>query len=358
MVVRVAWQQYDRPLSRGLLASQTNRAMARIYVTRIPPGTAVETLRAAGHEVRVWPGEIPPPRDDFAAALAESDAALTMVTDRVDREMLVAAPSLRVIANMAVGYDNVDPVMAAEAGVWFTNTPGVLAETTADMAFALLMSAARNVVASDRDTRAGGWKTWSPTAFLGQDIHGATLGIVGLGEIGAAVVRRAAGFRMRILYTGRKRKPDAERETGAVWRPLDGLLGESDFVSLHTPLTQETHHLMDASRFAAMKQGAILINTARGKVVDQEALVASLTAGRLGGAALDVTDPEPLPLDHPLYRFPNVIITPHIASASMATRSRMAEMAAANILAVLAGREPPNAVNRPARSGEPGTIGT
>jgi glyoxylate reductase len=272
--------------------------------------------------------------------------------------MLAAAPSLRIIANMAVGYDNVDPAMAAEAGVWLTNTPGVLAETTADMAFALLMSAARNVVASDRDTRAGGWKTWSPSAFLGQDVHGATLGIVGLGEIGTAVARRAAGFRMRVLYTGRTRKPAAERETGALWLPLEDLLSESDFVSLHTPLTPETHHLMGAARFATMKRGAILVNTARGKVVDQDALVASLQSGHLGGAALDVTDPEPLPLDHPLYTFPNVIITPHIASASMATRSRMAEMAAANILAVLAGREPPNAVNRPARSGEAGTIGT
>ncbi|MBA4180613.1 MAG: D-glycerate dehydrogenase [Anaerolinea sp.] len=332
--------------------------MARIFVTRTPPGTAIATLRAHGHQVSVWPGELPPSREALAAALAEADAALTMVTDRIDEELLAGAPSLRIIANMAVGYDNVDPATAARAGVWLTNTPGVLAETTADMAFALLMAAARNVVASDRDSRAGGWKTWSPTAFLGQDVHGATLGIVGLGEIGQAVALRATGFKMRVVYTGRTRKPDAERVTGAEWLPLDALLRASDFVSVHTPLTPETHHLMDASRFATMKRGAIVINTARGQVVDQDALVAALSSGHLGGAALDVTDPEPLPLTHPLYGFPNVIITPHIASASMATRSKMAEMAAANILAVLASREPPNPVNRPAHSGEGRTIGT
>ena len=325
--------------------------MARIFVTRTPPGTAVSAMRAAGHDVEVWPGGLPPGRDELAAALGKADAALTMVTDRVDREMLDGAPSLRVLANMAAGYDNVDPVMAAEAGVWLTNTPGVLAETTADMAFALLMAAARNVVASDRDTRAGGWKTWSPTAHLGRDVFGATLGVVGLGEIGEAMARRAAGFRMRVLYASRTRKPEAERGLGVEWATLDELLAESDFVSLHTPLSAETHHLMNAARFARMRPDAILINTARGKVVDQDALVAALASGHLGGAALDVTDPEPLPLEHPLYSFSNVVVTPHIASASRATRSKMADMAAANILAVLAGKEPPNAVNRPARTG-------
>lgn len=322
--------------------------MARIFVSRTPPGAAVERLRAAGHDVEVWPRDLPPSPDALLAALADADAALTMVTDRIDAPMLSASPRVRVIANMAVGYDNVDPAVAAAAGVWLTNTPGVLAETTADMAFALLMAAARNVVASDRDTRSGGWRTWSPTAFLGQDVFGATLGIVGLGEIGLAMARRAAGFSMRVLYASRMRKPEIERVLGVIHASFEDLLQQSDFVSLHTPLTPQTERLMGAAQFALMKCTAILVNTARGKVVDQEALVAALRAGEIAGAALDVTDPEPLPLAHALFSLPNVIITPHIASASFATRSKMAEMAADNILAVLSGNKPPNPVNFPA----------
>lgn len=321
--------------------------MSRVFVTRVVPGPAVELLREAGHEVEVWPGGDPPPPEELAAALAASDAALTMVTDRVDGAMMAAAPRLQVLSNMAVGYDNVDPNVAAEAGVWLTNTPGVLAETTADMAFALLMAAARNVVASDRDTRGGGWTAWSPTGFLGVDVHGATLGIVGLGEIGVAMARRARGFGMRVLYTSRSRKERAERKLGVVRAELEDLLREADFVSLHTPLTPETKHLIGERELGQMKRGAILVNTARGQVIDQEALIAALRAGSIGGAALDVTDPEPLPLGNPLFGFANVIITPHIASASSATRSKMGEMAARNILAVLSGGEPPNAVNRP-----------
>jgi len=321
--------------------------MGHVFITRAIPGNAVAQLVAAGHTVEVWPGELPPPPEALAAALARSDAVMTMVVDRITPAMLAAAPRLRIVANMAVGYDNIDPAAAAEAGVWVTNTPGVLAETTADLAFALLLAAARRVVEADRDTRAGGWKTWSPTAFLGTDLFGATLGIVGLGEIGEAVARRARGFRMRILYHSRTRKPALEADLGLEFRDLHSLLADSDFVSLHTPLTPQTRHLLGPAAFAAMKPGAILVNTARGGIVDQDALVEALRSGSLGGAALDVTDPEPLPLSHPLYGFPNVIITPHIGSASRATRARMAEMAAANILAVLAGSEPPNAVNRP-----------
>jgi glyoxylate reductase len=321
--------------------------MGHVFITRAIPGNAVAQLEAAGHTVEVWPGELPPPPEALAAALARSDAVMTMVVDRITPAMLAAAPRLRIVANMAVGYDNIDPAAAADAGVWVTNTPGVLAETTADLAFALLLAAARRVVEADRDTRAGGWKTWSPTAFLGTDLFGATLGIVGLGEIGEAVARRARGFRMRILYHSRTRKPALEADLGLEFRDLHSLLADSDFVSLHTPLTPQTRHLLGPAAFAAMKPGAILVNTARGGIVDQDALVEALRSGSLGGAALDVTDPEPLPLSHPLYSFPNVIITPHIGSASRATRARMAEMAAANILAVLAGSEPPNPVNRP-----------
>ncbi len=321
--------------------------MGKVFITRAVPGRAVEILRIAGHEPDVWPDPLPPPPDVLASKLAQSAAALTMVVDRITGEMLGAASGLKVVANMAVGYDNIDPVDAASRGVWVTNTPGVLAETTADMAFALLMSAARNVVASDRDTRAGGWKTWSPTGFLGQDVFGATLGIVGLGEIGEAMARRARGFDMRVLYTSRTRKPEVESALGCTFVSLDELLAQSDFVSVHTPLTPATRGMFGALEFGLMQPSAVFINTARGGVVDQEALIDALRSRNIAGAALDVTDPEPLPLDNALYSFPNVIITPHIASASLATRSKMADMAAANIIEVLAGREPINPVNRP-----------
>ena len=318
-----------------------------VFVTRRVPGRAVDLLREAGHDVTVWPEDLPPSPTVLRDNLLEADAALTLVTDPVGPDLLAAAPGLRVVANMAVGYDNLDAEAAAAAGVWATNTPGVLHETTADLAFALLLAAARNLVLSDRDTRDGGWITWSPTAFLGHDPYGSTLGIVGLGEIGRAGARRAAGFGMTVLAATRTPRPEVERELGVERVPLPELLSRSDFVSLHVPYGPETEGLMGATEFAAMKETAILVNTARGGVVDQDALVRALRAGAIGGAALDVTVPEPLPLDDPLYGFPNVTITPHIGSASHATRARMAEMAARNIIAVLAGEEPPNPVNRP-----------
>ena len=322
--------------------------MGHVFISRAVPGRALDLLTAAGHSVETWPGHLPPPPETLAAKLAAADAAFTTVVDFVSTDMLAAAPHLKIVANMAAGYDNVDPAAAAALGIWITNTPGVLAETTADMAWALLMAAARNVVASDRDTRAGGWQTWSPTGFLGVDVFGATLGIVGLGEIGEAVARRATGFKMRVLYHSRTRKPALEADLALEYRPLSELLAESDFVSLHTPLTAATRHLMSAGQFAAMKRSAILVNTSRGGVVDQDALIEALRSGAIAGAALDVTTPEPLPLDSPLYGFPNVVITPHIASASLATRSRMAEMAAENIIAVLKGTPPIHPVNSPA----------
>jgi glyoxylate reductase len=310
------------------------------------PGRAVEILESAGHEVVVWADDLPPPEETLAAELAKSDGALTTVVDRISPAMLDAAPNLRIVANMAVGYDNINPAEAAARGIWVTNTPGVLAETTADMAWALLMSAARRVTESDRDTRAGGWRTWSPTGFLGTDVFGATLGIIGLGEIGEAMARRATGFKMRVLYHSRTRKPALEADLGVVAVSLGELLAASDYVSLHCPLTPETRGLLGAAEFAKMKKTAILVNTARGQVIDQVALVEALRSGTIGGAALDVTDPEPLPREHPLFSFENVVITPHIASGSMATRSTMADMAAQNIVEVLAGRTPVNPVNR------------
>lgn len=324
--------------------------MANVFVTRSLPGNAVAQLAAAGHSVTVWPGELPPPPAALREQLREAEGALTMVTDRCDAALFDACPGMRIVANMAVGYDNIDTKAAAERGVWASNTPGVLAETTADLAFALLLGVARQVVASDRDTRAGGWKAWSPTAFLGPDVYGATLGIIGLGEIGTAMARRAKGFSMRLLHTSRTAKPAAEAELGIERVALDELLRRSDFVSIHTPLTPETRHLINKDTLALMKPTAMLVNTTRGAVVDQDALVEALRAGRLAGAALDVTDPEPLPLSHALYTFPNVVITPHIGSAGAATRARMAEMAAANIIAVLAGGRPVNAINEVARA--------
>ena len=322
--------------------------MGSVFVTRAVPGDALDRLAEAGHSVDLWSGELPPPAADLVAHLATADAALAMVTDRIDAQAIAASPSLKVISNMAVGYDNVDPAVAADAGVWLTNTPGVLAETTADLAFALLMAAARQVARGDRDARAGLWKTWSPTGYLGTDIHGATLGIVGLGEIGEAMARRGRGFGMRILYASRTRKPAVEAAIGAEFTSLDGLLEVADFVSLHMPLTPVTRGLIGARELSLMKSTAILVNTARGTVIDQAALVHALRAATIAAAALDVTDPEPLPASHELFSFPNVVITPHIASASLATRSRMARMAAANIVEVLAGRKPINPVNAPA----------
>ncbi len=304
-------------------------------------------LEGAGHTVDVWDGDLPPPPAVLLDRIRGADAVLALLTDRFDADVLIQAPRLRVIANMAVGYDNVTVEDAKAAGVWVTNTPGVLANTTADFAFALLLAAARNVVASDRNTRAGGRQTWSPTGFLGPDVNGATLGIVGLGEIGREMAKRASGFEMPVLATTRTARADAEAVPGVEIVPLETLLAESDFVSLHVPLTTQTRGLMGTENLRRMKSTAILINTARGPVVDQEALVAALRDGVIAGAALDVTDPEPLPLEHPLFQLPNVIITPHMASASVATRSRMAEMAAANIGAVLSGEAPPNAVVTP-----------
>lgn len=323
--------------------------MGSVFVTRIVPGRAIAMLEDAGHLVDTWPGELPPEPATLLNRIRDADGVLALLTDRFDAPVLAGAPRLRVIANVAVGYDNVNLDDAASAGVWVTNTPGVLARTTADFAFALLLAAARNVVVAERHTRAGGWRTWSPTGFLGPEVHGATLGIVGFGEIGREMAKRARGFDMRVLVSTRTPRAEEERGLAVQHCPLETLLAESDFVSLHVPLTPETKGLMGAARLALMKPTAILVNTARGPIVDQEALVAALRAGRIGGAALDVTEPEPLPAHHPLFTLPNVIITPHIASASVATRSRMAEMAASNIIAVLRGETPPNAVMHPAR---------
>ena len=316
----------------------------KVFVTRQLPPAALEMIQPVC-DAEVWPDELPPPREVLLDKVAGVDGLLTMLTDRIDAALLDRAPRLKVVSNCAVGVDNIDIPEATRRGIVIGHTPEVLTETTADFAFALLMAAARRIVAGDRYIRAGHWRTWGLLTLLGQDVHGAALGLVGLGRIGAAVARRASGFHMRILYYSRTRRPDLEQQLGVGWADLDTLLRQADFVSLHTPLTPETRHLINARTLGLMKTTAILINTARGPVVDQAALYKALRQGRIAGAALDVTDPEPLPLTDPLLTLPNCLITPHIASASIATRTQMAMMAAANLLAGLRGEMPPNPVN-------------
>ncbi len=320
------------------------RVRPRVFVTRQLPGEALDRL-GKQVELRVWEGELPPPREALLEVAPTVEGLITLLTDRVDEPLLLQAPSLRAVSNVAVGYDNIDVAACSARRIPVGHTPGVLTETTADFTFALLMGLARRVAEADTYVRAGKWRTWSPTLLLGADVHGATLGLVGLGEIGAAVARRARGFGMRVLYVHRRARPELEAELGVRRVDKATLLAESDFLSLHVPLTPETRHWVGRAELAAMKPGAMLINTARGPVVDQAALAEALERGHLGGAALDVTDPEPLPLDSPLLRLPNVLLAPHIASASHATRGRMASMAVDNLLTALDGHRPPHCVN-------------
>ena len=327
--------------------SMTTVAKPTVYVTRELPGDAIERLRQAAN-VRVWPEELPPPRDVLLREAVAAEGLLALVTDRIDTELMGAAPRLRVVSNMAVGYDNIDVAEATRRAILVTNTPGILTDTTADFAFALLMAAARRVVEADRYTRQGRWKTWGPQVLLGQDVYGACLGIVGLGGVGLAVARRARGFGMRILYHDHRRRPREERRYDLIYAELDQLLREADFVSLHVPLTNETRHLIGERELSLMKPTAILVNTARGPVVDQRALYRFLKERRITAAALDVAEVEPIPMDDLLLTLDNVIIAPHIGSASVVTRTRMASVAADNLLAALRGEEPPNCVNRQA----------
>ena len=316
----------------------------RVFVTRRLPGDALARLRDEA-EVEVWPDEAPPPPDQLLAAVREAHGLLCLLTDTIDDALLAGAPELRVVSTMAAGYDNIDVEAATRRGVLVTNTPGVLTETTADFAFALLLAAARRVAEGERAVREGRWTTWHPSFLLGRDVHGATLGIVGLGEIGRALARRARGFEMRVLYHSRSRKRDVEEELGVEYLSFDELLSQADFVSVHVPLSPETRHLFADAAFERMKPTAILINTSRGPVVDEAALHRALETKRIAGAAIDVAEKEPLSKQDPLLRQPNLLATPHIASASVATRSRMAEMAVENLLAALAGRRPPHCVN-------------
>ena len=320
------------------------RQRRKVFVTRAIDRAALERLRAAT-AVTVWPGAMPPPPATLRSAIADADAVLSMVTDKIDARVIAGAPRLRVISNLGVGVDNIDLDAATRAGIAVGHTPGVLTEATADLAFGLLMATARRIAEADRHVRAGKWGTWGPMTMLGRDVHSSTLGIIGFGAIGQAMARRATGFGMHILYLKHAHgKRNSSREDGApasaAGVSLSRLLAQSDYVSIHLPLTPKTRHMIGVREFARMKRGAILINTARGAVVDPAAMVAALKSGQLGGAGLDVTDPEPIGSRSALLRLDNVVITPHIGSASTATRASMAAIAVDNILDALGGRAP------------------
>ncbi len=316
----------------------------KVYVTRLLPKPAMDRIESFC-DAKIWPSELPPPRDVLLDNVREVEGLVSLLTDKVDTELFGKARKLRVVSNCAVGFDNIDVAEATKRRIIVGNTPGVLTETTADFAFTLMSAAARRVVEGDNLVRTGKWKTWGPMVLMGEDLHGATLGIVGLGRIGAAVAQRAKGFGMRLLYYDVARHAQVEDELGIQHVGFDELLAESDFITIHTNLTAETHHLIGAKQFEKMKRTCVLVNTARGPIVDNMALYEALRDGKIGFAALDVTEPEPLPSDHPLISLNNVIITPHIASASVKTRTKMALMAADNLIAGLKGEMPPSPVN-------------
>lgn len=315
----------------------------KVFVTRIIPDKGLDLIKEFC-EADVWEGELPPPREELLRRVQGVDGLLCLLTDRIDGEVMDAAGErLKVISNYAVGFDNIDVDAATARGIPVGNTPGALTDATADFTFALLLSAARRIPEGERFVRDGKWKTWGPMLLLGMDVWGATLGLVGFGRIGKAVARRAAGFDMRVLYYDPHAKPDPQLKATPV--DFETLLAESDFISLHTPLTPDTRHLIDAEALSRMKPTAVLVNTSRGAVVDMDALYEALRDKRIFAAALDVTDPEPLPANHPLLTLENLVIAPHIASASVTARGNMAWMAANNLIAGLKGERLPHCVN-------------
>ena len=320
-------------------------AKPKIYVTRQIFDEAVDRLKEAT-DMKYWDSEMPPPRDVLLREVQDIDGLYCLLTEKIDAELFDAAPNLRVVSSMAVGFDNIDVAEATKRGIPVGNTPGVLTETTADFAFALLMAAGRRVSEGDRYTRAGNWKTWGPMVLLGQDIHGSTLGIIGFGRIGVEMAKRAKGFGMNIVYYDVIRNEEREKEYGATYcSDVKDLLAQSDFVSIHVNLTPETRHLINADTLSGMKSTAVLVNTSRGPVVDQTALYHALKDGTIGAAGLDVTEVEPISMDDPLLTLENVIIAPHIASGSVVTRTKMSLMAVDNLMAGLNGEPLPNTPN-------------
>jgi glyoxylate reductase len=317
----------------------------KVFVTRILPDAGLKLIRAAC-DAEIWPEQMPPPADLLRQKVAACDGLVSLLTDAVQPALLDAAPRLKVVSNFAVGFNNIDVPACTARGICVGNTPGVLTDATADMAFALLISAARRIVEGHRYTLAGQWKTWEPLGHLGQDLVGRTLGIVGMGRIGYALAKRCrGGWDMNVLYHDVYQSDKAERDLGARQVDLDTLLCESDFISLHTDLNEKTRGMIGAEQFRQMKRSAVLINTARGPLVDAQALTAALQGGVIFAAGLDVTDPEPLPAADPLLQLPNVVVAPHIASATVRTRDQMAEICANNLLAGLRGEALPAWVN-------------
>ncbi len=314
-----------------------------VFVTRELPGQALSRLREKA-SVEVWLGAQSPPYEEIAERASRAAALITLLTDRIDAPLLERASGLKVVSQYAVGLDNIDVAAATRLGIAVTHTPGVLTDATADLAFALLMATARHLVAGDALVRSGKWQGWQPSLLLGAPVWGATIGIIGMGRIGQAMAERARGFHMHILYWSRKRVPEEEAR-GAVFASLDELLSQSDFVSLHVPLNEGTRGLIGRRELGLMKPGAILINTARGQVVDEDALVEGLQRGQPAFAGLDVFNREPLPPGHPLLSLPNVVLAPHLGSATRPTRETMADMVVDAVLDVLAGRRPQHLAN-------------
>ncbi len=316
----------------------------KVYVTRQLPSEGMDLL-ARDCELDFNPHDRGMTREELIDCVGDAEGLVTLLSDNIDAEIMDAGPNLKVIANYAVGFNNIDIAAATERGIAVTNTPGVLTETTADLAWALLMATARRIAESDKFMRSGKFRGWAPMLYLGNDIYGKTLGIVGFGRIGRAVARRASGFNMKVLYSSRSRAPEAiEKSLNAVFCPLETLLRESDFVSLHVPLTEQTHHLIGDEEFDIMKKSSILINTARGPVVNEKALVRTLEAEKIAGAGLDVYEQEP-GFEPQLAEMDNVVMVPHIGSASVATRTKMSVMVAEDAIDVLKGHMPAHLVN-------------
>ena len=317
----------------------------KVFIARRIFQEAIDMI-AAEAEVDLWQDELPPPYETLQDKTASADGLLCLLTDKIDTQLMDAAPNLRAISQIAVGFENIDVAEATRRGIPVGYTPGVLTGTTADMAFALLMAGARRLVEGAEAVKAGKWKTWHPLHYLGPDVFGGTLGILGMGRIGLEMAKRAQGFDMPILYYDVFRRPEeVEEQYNLTFAPLDTVLKESDFVSVHVNLTPDTYHFIGAREMEMMKSTSVLVNAARGPVIDPKALYVALRDGQIGAAALDVTEPEPIQMDDPLLTLSNCIIVPHIASASVPTRLRMSTMAAENLIAGLKGQPMPNCVN-------------
>ncbi len=317
----------------------------KVYITRELPERGIKKIKEH-FDVEVWPEYAPPPKKVIVDKVAAADALVSLLSDKIDPEVFNAAPKLKIVSQLAVGFDNIDIAEATKRGIYVTNTPEVLTDTTADFAWALLMAIARRVVEADKYVRTGQWLvSWHPAMLSGRDIHGATIGVIGAGRIGYAVAKRAKGFDMKVLVYDVIPRPEIEKDFGAKKVDLDTLLRESDFVSVHVPLMKETHHLINAQRLSLMKKTAYLINNSRGPVVDEKALYEALKKGQIAGAGLDVFEQEPTPVDNPLLKLDNVVVAPHISSASLETRAKMSEMVAENLVAFFEGKKPPNLVN-------------